>query len=41
MEKGTNPGWSEGGAMHSISEDERNFPLTTVVLNLHLMFLVS
>jgi hypothetical protein len=27
--------------MHSISDVERNFPVSTVLLNLHLMFLVS
>ena len=41
IERGTKPAFSEGGAMHSISEEERNLPGTTVSLNLQVMFLVS
>lgn len=41
IESGTKPAWSEGGAKHSISEVDRNFPGTIVSLNLQVIFLVS
>jgi|LauGreDrversion4_2_1035121.scaffolds.fasta_scaffold41622_5 hypothetical protein len=39
-DKGTKPGFSLGGDMHSTSEDDKNFPGTTVSLNLHDRFYV-